>query len=416
MSEQTAAAAVKIPKLIEEDWKIISRGVAEIVPEQDLVDKLVKAKKEKRPLKVKVGFDPTAPHVHLGWTVILRKMRQFQDLGHEVTFLFGDFTAMIGDPSGKSKTRRQLSREDVLGFAKDYEAQVFKILDPEKTTFRFNSEWLGKMDSADLIRLAGHYTVARMLERDDFNKRFNAQEPISIHEFLYPLLQGYDSVALECDLEMGGQDQKFNLLVGRDLMRDWGLEPQTTLMMPLLVGLDGVQKMSQSLGNYVGITESPKEMFGKLMSIPDGLISNYLTLLTDVPLEEIEQLQQAMDSGEMNPRNAKVRLAKEIIGYYHDAAAADAAEEEFNRMFREGGLPDEIPEFEVDSEGEPVLLFKVIADVGFCKSNSDGRRQVQQGAVSVDGEKVSDVNATLTAGDDVLVKVGKKNFGKVKVK
>ncbi len=413
MSE--AVEQVKVPAIVEEDWKVITRGVAEIIPEADLIDKLVRAKKETRPLQVKVGFDPTAPHVHLGWTVILRKMRQFQDLGHQVTFLFGDFTAMIGDPSGKSKTRKQLTREEVLGFAKDYENQIFKVLDRERTTIRFNSEWLGAMNSADVIRLASHYTVARMLERDDFTKRFGAQEPISIHEFLYPLLQGYDSVALKCDLEMGGNDQKFNLLVGRDLMRDFGIEPQATLTMPLLIGLDGEQKMSQSLGNYVGITESPREMFGKLMSIPDSLIVNYLTLLTDVPMEEIEQLERDMKSGTVNPRNAKVRLAKEIIAFYHDAAAAEGAEEEFNRMFREKGLPDDIPEFEITAEEDAIPLFKLLGQTGLCKSNSDARRQIEQGAVSIGDEKVEDVNLCLARGSDVLIKVGKRRFGKVKV-
>jgi len=410
-----ANTEVQIPKIIRDDWKIITRGVAEIVPEADLMDKLVRAKKKGRPLKVKVGFDPTAPHVHLGWTVILRKMRQFQDLGHEVTFLFGDFTAMIGDPSGRSKTRKQLSREEVLENARDYEKQIYKVLDPERTRMRFNSEWLGALNSSDVIRLAGHYTVARMLERDDFQKRFAAQEPISIHEFLYPLMQGYDSVALKCDLELGGNDQKFNLLVGRDLMRDYGLEPQATLTMPLLVGLDGLQKMSQSLGNYVGITESPREMFGKLMSIPDTLIVDYLTLLTDVPMEEIERLELSMEEG-TNPRDVKARLAREIITLYHDAAAARDAEEEFNRMFREKGLPDEIPEFEVASRDGTIPLFKAIAQVGLCKSNSDARRQIQQGAVSIDGEKVSNVDATLSKGDGVLIKVGKRRFGKVRVR
>ncbi|HEQ60264.1 MAG TPA: tyrosine--tRNA ligase [Firmicutes bacterium] len=404
-----------MPDAIREDWKIITRGVAEIIPEADLVDKLTRAKKERRALKVKVGFDPTAPHVHLGWTVILRKMRQFQDLGHEVTFLFGDFTAMIGDPSGRSKTRRQLSREEVLENARDYEKQIYKVLDPQRTKIRFNSEWLAAMSSSDVVRLAGHYTVARMLERDDFQKRFAAREPISIHEFLYPLMQGYDSVALQCDLELGGSDQKFNLLVGRDLMRDYGLEPQATLTMPLLVGLDGEQKMSQSLGNYVGITEPPREMFGKLMSIPDGLIVDYLTLLTDVPMEEIEQLERSMKEG-ANPRDVKARLAREIITLYHDAGAAREAEEEFNRMFREKGLPDEIPEFEVASEGGTIPLFKVLGQTGLCRSNSDARRQIQQGAVSINGERVGDVEAALSAGAEVLLKVGKRRFGKVRVK
>lgn len=406
---------LQIPDIIREDWEIITRGVAEIIPEGDLLDKLVRARKTNQPLKVKVGFDPTAPHVHLGWTVILRKMRQFQNLGHEVTFLFGDFTAMIGDPSGKSKTRRQLTRDEVLANARDYEAQIFKVLDPERTRIRFNSEWLGKMDSADLIRLASHYTVARMMERDDFSKRFASQEPISIHEFLYPLLQGYDSVALECDLEMGGNDQKFNLLVGRDLMRDFGLEPQATLTMPLLIGLDGEQKMSQSLGNYVGITDTPREMFGKLMSIPDSLITNYLTLLTDVPMQEIEKLQQEMDAGSMNPRNAKVRLAKEIITAYHDARAAQDAEEEFNRMFREKGLPDDIPEHQVNAEGDGISLFKLMAQCGLCKSNTDARRQISQGAVSLDGERVEDVETVLPKGIEVLIKVGKRRFAKIKI-
>jgi len=322
---------------------------------------------------------------------------------------------MIGDPSGRSKTRRQLSREEVLENARDYEKQIYKVLDPQRTKIRFNSEWLAAMSSSDMVRLAGHYTVARMLERDDFQKRFAAQEPISIHEFLYPLMQGYDSVALQCDLELGGSDQKFNLLVGRDLMRDYGLEPQATLTMPLLVGLDGEQKMSQSLGNYVGITESPREMFGKLMSIPDSLIVDYLTLLTDVPMEEIGRLGRSMKEG-ANPRDVKARLAREIITLYHDAGAAREAEEEFNRMFREKGLPDEIPEFEVASEGGTIPLFKVLGQTGLCRSNSDARRQIQQGAVSINGEKAGDVEAVLSAGAEVLVKVGKRRFGKVRVK
>lgn len=404
----------KVPDIIRQDWEILTRGITEIVPEQELIDKLVRSKKDGRPLKIKAGFDPTAPHVHLGWTVPLRKMRQFQDLGHEVTFLFGDFTAMIGDPSGKSKTRPQLTREQVLENARDYEKQIFKVLDPEKTHIRFNSEWFGSMSASDLIRLSGHYTVARMLERDDFEKRFKAQEPISVHEFLYPLLQGYDSVALQSDVELGGSDQRFNLLVGRDLMRDYGLEPQVTLTVPLLVGLDGEQKMSQSLGNYVGITESPREMFGKLMSIPDTLIIDYFILLTDVPMEDIHRTDKEIKEG-ANPRDAKVRLAKEIVTQYHDQQAADSAEEEFNRMFRQGGIPDDIPECHLSADQGAIPLFKAIAQMGLCKSNSEARRQLQQGAVSIDGEKVSDLDAALDQGAEGIIKVGKRRFARFKV-
>jgi len=338
-------------------------------------------------------------------------MRQFQDLGHEVIFLFGDFTAMIGDPSGKSETRRQLTREEVLANSKSYEEQIFKILDPEKTRIEFNSRWLDGMNLINVVKLAANYTVARMLEREDFRARYTDQRPISIHEFLYPLFQAYDSVALESDIEMGGNDQMFNFMVARDIMRAYGQEPQTALTMPLLVGLDGVQKMSQSLGNYVGLTEVPEMMFGKLMSIPDNLIAPYMELLTAIPIAEIRDTQAKMDSGDCNPMQAKKRLAREIVRMYHGAAASQSAEEHFAHTVQQGEIPEDIPEHRVSEE--KIWLPRVLKDAGLVKSTSEAKNLLVQNAVCVDGATVSDEDFELKSGESVVIKVGKRRFLRV---
>lgn len=397
---------------LEEQLEIIRRGVAEIVPEDELITKMNASQAENRPLRVKLGLDPTAPDIHLGWTVVLRKLRQFQDLGHHACLIIGDFTAQIGDPSGKSKTRRQLSREEVARNAKDYERQLFKILDPAKTTFYFNSDWLAPMTFADVIRLAAKYTVARMLERDDFAKRFREGKPIGIHEFLYPLCQGYDSVAIQADIEMGGMDQKFNNLVGRELQREFGQEPQVTLMMPLLLGLDGVEKMSQSLGNYVGITEPPDAMYGKLMSISDIMMPQYFELCTDVPMDEIAQILQG------HPKQAKQRLAREIVTLYHSAEAAHAAEKEFERVFSARELPAEMETIALTTDDAPngtIGIVDLIRKAGFAPSNSEARRLVEQRGVTLEGQCITDVNARINVKDGNVLKVGKRRFGRIKL-
>ena len=383
----------------------LKRGVDEILSEQDLIEKL----KENRPLRVKLGADPTAPDIHLGHTVVLNKLRQFQQLGHEVYFLIGDFTGMVGDPSGKNTTRPPLSREDVLRNAETYKQQIYKILDPQKTRIVFNSEWLGKLGTEGMIRLASNYTVARMLERDDFKKRFSNNQPIAIHEFIYPLLQGHDSVALEADVELGGTDQKFNLLVGRELQKSAGQKVAITL--PLLVGLDGEKKMSKSLGNYIGVTEAPGEMFGKIMSISDDLMWDWYNLLSFRPLAEIAQLKEDVANGK-NPRDVKILLAKEIIARFHDDAAADAAEQEFINRFQKGAMPDEMPEFTFEGE---IGLANLLKEAGLVASTSEANRMVQQGGVKIDGEKVEDPKLVITASTAVY-QVGKRKFAKVTVK
>ncbi|WP_163932002.1 tyrosine--tRNA ligase [Paraferrimonas sp. SM1919] len=386
----------------------IARGTEEILVEQELKDKL----KEGRPLRIKLGADPTAPDIHLGHTVILNKLRQFQQLGHEVIFLIGDFTAMVGDPTGKNATRPPLTREDVLANAETYKEQVFKILDPAKTRIEFNSSWLDELGATGLIKLAAQQTVARMLERDDFKKRFAGNTPIAIHEFLYPLLQGYDSVALESDVELGGTDQKFNLLMGRELQKGAGQKPQSVLMMPLLVGLDGVKKMSKSQNNYIGVSESPDSMFGKLMSISDDLMWSYYELLSFRPLEEIAGLKEQVANGE-NPRNIKVALAKEIIARFHDDAAAAQAEANFVARFAKNQVPDEMPEFTFDA-GEGLGIANILKDADMVKSTSEGMRMIKQGAVKIDGEKVEDTKLTLSACEQPLViQVGKRKFARI---
>ncbi|MGA8141574.1 MAG: tyrosine--tRNA ligase, partial [Desulfobaccales bacterium] len=359
------------------------------------------------------GFDPTAPDLHLGHTVLIQKLKHFQDLGHQVIFLIGDFTGLIGDPSGKSETRPPLTEAEVKANAATYERQIFKILDPKKTLIDFNSRWMKQMSAQDLIKLAARHTVARMLEREDFHKRYNSQTPISIHEFLYPLIQGYDSVALKADVELGGTDQTFNLLVGRDLQREYGQQPQVVITLPLLEGLDGVQKMSKSLGNYVGIDEAPGVMFGKIMSISDPLMLRYFELLTDIAPGELARLQEDLDQGRQHPRQVKEELALELVGRYHGKEAALEASRQFARIFRDKGLPEEIEEVDLKAAGLKLWLPKAMVDAGLAAGTSEARRLITQGGVQVDGEKVTDANLELAAGNSYLLKVGKRRFKRV---
>lgn len=391
---------------IESALAEIKRGVEELIPEEELLAKL----KENRPLRIKLGADPTAPDIHLGHTVILNKLRTFQDLGHEVTFLIGDFTGMVGDPTGKNTTRPPLTREDVIRNAETYKQQVFKVLDPAKTQIRFNSEWLSELSAEGMIRLAANQTVARMLERDDFKKRYSNGQPIAIHEFMYPLLQGYDSVALESDVELGGTDQKFNLLMGRELQKANGQKPQVVLMMPLLVGLDGEKKMSKSAHNYIGIDEAPNEMFGKIMSISDDLMWSYYDLLSFRPLEEVAQFKVDVENG-TNPRDIKILLAKEIIARFHSAADADAAEQAFINRFQKGAIPDEMPEFTFEAG---IAISNVLKDAGLVNSTSDAMRMIRQGAAKSDGNKIDDTKWTPDSGTYVL-QVGKRKFARVTI-
>ena len=400
-------------KSVEEQIALIERGAVDFHSREDLVKKLTRSLETGQPLTIKAGFDPTAPDLHLGHTVLIQKLRHFQLLGHNVNFLIGDFTGLIGDPTGKSDTRPPLTPEDVKRNAETYKEQVFKILDPEKTKVVFNSSWLGQLTSYDMIRLASELTVARMLERDDFKKRFESNRPISIHEFLYPLIQGYDSVAMEADVELGGTDQLFNLLMGRDLQRSRGQEPQVVLTMPLLEGLDGVNKMSKSLGNYIGISEAPDSIFGKIMSISDELMFRYYELLSDLSMEEVQGLKAKMDKGDVHPKVVKVQLAKEMVARFHSAEAAEEAERNFEQVFARHELPDEIEEVEMPQAAESVWLPKLLADAGMVKSTSEGRRMIQQNAVSLDGNRVEDVDATVPAGGSVLLKVGKRRFCRV---
>jgi tyrosyl-tRNA synthetase len=391
-----------------DDLELISRGTEEILVAAELVERL----KEGRQLRVKAGFDPTAPDLHLGHTVLINKLRQFQELGHEVMFLIGDFTGMIGDPTGKNVTRKPLTREEVLENAATYEHQIYKILDPEKTTVLFNSQWMADMNAADLVHVAAKYTVARMLERDDFNKRYNGGQPIAIHEFLYPLIQGYDSVAMKADVELGGTDQKFNLLVGRELQKHYGQRPQVIMTMPILEGLDGVQKMSKSLGNYVGINEPPDEMFGKLMSISDELMWRYFNLLSFRSVREIERLKGDVVNGQ-NPRDIKFELCREIVTRFHDREAADAAQANFIARFQKGDLPDEMPEMVLDSEGGGLGVARVLKAAGLTGSTSEAFRMIQQGAVRIDGERVADREMNIQSGGTHVIQVGKRRFARI---
>ena len=397
---------------IEEALAVIKRGVEDLLPEDELIAKL----KEGRPLRVKLGADPTAPDIHLGHTVILTKLRQFQDLGHEVIFLIGDFTGMVGDPSGKNTTRPPLTKEQVMANAETYKEQVFKVLDPAKTRIEFNSSWLGEMGAEGMIRLASRQTVARMLERDDFKKRFHDHQSIAIHEFMYPLLQGYDSVALEADVELGGTDQRFNLLMGRELQKEYGQKPQIVITMPLLVGLDGEKKMSKSAHNYIGISEAPSEMFGKVMSISDDLMWDWYVLLSFRPLAEIEDFKARVAAGTLNTRDVKVWLAKEIIARLHSQADADAAEQEFINRFQKGAMPDEMPELTLDAGSEGIAIANLLKDADLVASTSEALRMIKQGGVKIDGEKVDDAKLTLSAGSTAVYQVGKRKFARVTLK
>jgi len=398
--------------------EVIREGTAEIVTEDELLVKLERSIRENQPLNVKLGMDPTAPDLHLGHTVVIQKLRQFQEFGHRVIFLIGDFTGMIGDPSGKSETRRPLTPEEVKRNAETYQRQVFKLLDPEKTVIEFNSRWMNKVSAQGLIEIAAKYTVARMLERNDFKKRYEEGRPIGIHEFLYPLIQGYDSVMLKADLELGGTDQKFNLLVGRELQRDFGFDPQVIITTPILEGTDGVQKMSKSLGNYIAIEDPPHEMLGKVMSIPDSLILRYCQLVAGYSKKQLEEMRYKMDSGLLHPREAKMQLAKKLVTIFHSGEAADKAAAEFDRIFRFKGHPDEVTDVvlrEEDLEEEGISLMRALALSSVVSSHSEARRLIEQGGVDLDGKRVREVGLKLGFGEVHLVRVGKRKFFRVVV-
>jgi tyrosyl-tRNA synthetase len=403
---------------VSRQMEVIRRGAAEIVPETELEAKVRKSLKTGKPLKIKLGLDPTAPDIHLGHTVPLQKMRQFQDLGHQAIIVIGDFTGRIGDPTGKSETRKQLTEDEILRNAETYKEQIFKILGPVKTKITFNSHWLSPLTFAEIIELAAKTTVARMMERDDFSKRYKEGLPISVHEFFYPLMQGYDSVALEADVELGGTDQKFNLLMGRTLQKEYGQEPQITLMTPILEGLDGVHKMSKSLGNYIGVYESPKEMFGKTMSIPDELMIRYFELATKMPLNEIKEIEKGLADNSLHPRDIKMRLGREIVSIYHDQEAAQGAQDEFIRIFKNNQLPDDIPvwipgdDFDLDKAN----VVKVLVASGLAASNSEARRLVEQGAVKVGEKKVDGLDDEICLGDGLIIRAGKRKFAEIKLK
>ena len=396
--------------LLDAQLETIKRGCDELLIESELKDRL----KSGRPLRVKAGFDPTAPDLHLGHTVLINKLKQFQELGHHALFLIGDFTGMIGDPTGKNATRPPLTREEVAQYAHTYTDQVFKILDRDRTEVVFNSSWMGKMSAADMIRLAATHTVARMLERDDFSKRYKGNQPIAIHEFLYPLVQGYDSVVLKCDIELGGTDQKFNLLMGRELQKHYGQPPQCILTMPLLVGLDGVNKMSKSLCNYVGINESPNEIFGKLMSVSDELMWRYIELLSFESLETVGKWKQEVATGR-NPRDIKVTFAQEIVARFHSRAAGQAALADFEARFKQGELPEDIPEVNLQPDGEGLVIVQVLKQSGLTASTSEALRMIEQGGVKLNGEKVSDKALKLGKGGAFVLQVGKRRFARVTI-
>jgi tyrosyl-tRNA synthetase len=397
---------------VEKQLELIKRGAVELIVEEDLRKKLEQSVSTGAPLRVKAGFDPTAPDLHLGHTVLLNKLRQFQELGHEAIFLIGDFTGMIGDPTGKSETRKSLTREEVLRNAETYKAQLFKLLDPVRTKIVFNSEWMSKMPSSELLQLAAKHTVARMLEREDFKKRYQSEQPIGIHEFLYPLIQGYDSVMLKADVELGGTDQKFNLLVGRELQKEFGQAPQSLVMMPLLEGLDGVNKMSKSLGNYIGINEPARDIFGKVMSASDALMLRFYELVSAVSIDELAALRADLASGALHPMEAKKRLAAELTDRFCGAGEGAEARAGFEKVFSKKDLPDEMPTVEISWEAGRIKLVKLMSLAGLAKSNSDARRLVQQGAVELDEQPVKDIDAEFPAGEYVL-RVGKKRFVRI---
>ncbi|MEW6613595.1 MAG: tyrosine--tRNA ligase [Pseudomonadota bacterium] len=399
-----------------ETLSILRRGVVDVLLEQELEAKLKAAALEKRPLRVKAGFDPTAPDLHLGHTVLMQKMRQFQQLGHEVIFLVGDFTGMIGDPTGKNVTRKPLTRDEVLANAETYAQQIYKILDPERTVVAFNSSWMGSMSAADLIGLAAKQTVARMLEREDFHKRYASGQPIAIHEFLYPLIQGYDSVALKADVELGGTDQRFNLLMGRELQREFGQAPQVVMTMPLLEGLDGVQKMSKSLGNYVAITDAPQEMFGKLMSISDELMWRYFVLLSDRAADEVERWQREAREGGLNPRDVKMLLARELVARYHGQSQADAAEQDFRARFQRNQIPEDLSDVVLEAGEAGIGIATALTQAGLTASNSEAFRKIREGAVRLNGERVSRTDLHLQAGETWVAQVGKRHFARLVIR
>ncbi len=403
-----------IEKEVKKQFDLIKRGTVEIIEEDELKEKLRESIVNNKPLRVKAGFDPTAPDLHLGHTVLIQKLKHFQDLGHDVFFLIGDFTGMIGDPTGKSETRKALSREEIEENAKTYKDQIFKILDEKKTKIVYNSQWCSNLTAVDLIKLASTMTVARMLERDDFSKRFNANKPISIHEFLYPLLQGYDSVALKADVELGGTDQKFNLLVGRHLQKLWNQRPQTVIMMPILEGLDGVQKMSKSLGNYVGITEEPNEMYGKIMSISDRLMWRYYELLSDLSEEEIERMKKEVETGKLHPKKAKEMLAFEITKRFHNELLAQQAAKHFEELFGRKDIPEDIEKLRCKIDEDTIWIAHLLKNIGFVKSTSEARRMIRSNAVSIDSKRITDEDLRLSKGS-YIVKVGKRRIAKVEI-
>jgi tyrosyl-tRNA synthetase len=408
---------MSLQKEIARQMAVIKRGTFEIISEEELAKKLEKSLTTGNPLKIKLGLDPSAPDIHLGHTVVLHKMRQFQELGHQVIIIIGDFTGRIGDPTGRSETRKQLTEEEVQANAVTYQNQIFKILDPDKTEVVYNSKWLGAMTFQDVVELAAKTTVARILERDDFTRRYHDNQPIGLHEFFYPLMQGYDSVALEADVELGGTDQKFNLLMGRTLQKEYDLEPQIAITMPILEGLDGVQKMSKSLGNYIGIDEAPEEMYGKVMSLADELMVRYFELVTTVPLEELEEIKTSLAQGTVHPRDLKMRLAREIVSLYHGEDAAQHAEGEFKRVFQRRELPSEMPVVTVSPdllEGGTIWLAKLLVEAGLVNSTSEARRQIVQGAVRIEGEKVTDPTYEVAITDDMVVQVGRRKFAQIR--
>lgn len=415
--EQEEKVHPEVEVEVERQLTLIRRGVAEIITEEDLRKKLSQSIQSGQPLKIKLGLDPTAPDIHIGHTVVLHKLRQFQDLGHIVQLLIGDFTGRIGDPSGRSETRRQLTEEEVKENAETYTKQLFKVLDREKTEIHFNSTWLSPLRFSDVVELASKSTVARMLERDDFSKRYHSGQAISVHEFFYPLMQGYDSVALQCDFELGGTDQTFNLLMGRQLQRDYGQEEQVIITMPLLEGLDGVKKMSKSLGNYIGIDEPAQEIYGKAMSVPDDLMIKYFELTTNISLDELEQLKKGLAEGTIHPRDAKMRLAHTLVRMYHGREAADEAENQFRRVFQQGNLPDNMEEVTIspaELEEGRIWVVKLLSRLGLVSSNGEGRRMIQQGAVKINQERVQDINDQIQITDGMVVQVGKRKYARVK--
>lgn len=403
---------------INKQLEILKQGVNDLISEEDLKEKLIEADRENRPLRVKLGLDPTAPDIHLGHTVVLKKLKQFQDLGHEVYLIIGDFTGRIGDPSGKSKTRKQLTKEEIKENARTYEKQFSTILDKDKTKLVFNSSWLAEMDFEDVIKLSSKYTVARMLEREDFHNRYVENKPISIHEFFYPLMQGYDSVAIEADVELGGTDQRFNLLVGRNLQKEYGQDPQVLVMMPILEGLDGTEKMSKSLNNYIGIKEKPTEMYGKVMSLPDDLIVRYFELVTNVGLDKIEKIKKDIEVNKVNPMDYKKELAHTIVKEFHGEKKAKKAAQEFENIFSKGNLPEDIPEIEIsadDLEDGKLWIVKLVAATGMVDSNSEARRMIKQGAVRIDDKKYKKINLDIEIKDKMIIQIGKRRFAKIKI-